>query len=213
MKPIRSSFTPKEWRIVQSCRTPRQVQRFLTSLVYNHEKNGKTCQSFRGVVRSETAHCLEAAITAAAILEQHGYPPLVLSMESQDDLDHVLYVYRHRGRWGAVGRSRDLGLHGRKPVFRTLRHLVMSYYDPYIDSTGRITAYALADLRDITRCNWRFSQRNVWKVERHLIDLPHTTLRVSSRRYQRMLKMYHEFRRRYPNKPVTHYSKTHLWVE
>ena len=99
------------------------------------------------MVRRRTAHCLEAALTAACILEQHGYPPLLLIFHSADNLDHILYVYRARDGWGSVARSRDPGLHGREPVFRSLRALAMSYYDEYIDFTGRLTAYATFDLR------------------------------------------------------------------
>ena len=80
------------------------------------------------------------------MLEQHGYPPLVLSFESIDELDHVIFVYRHRGRWGSVARSRDPGLHGRRPVFATPRALALSYVDPYVDFTGRVTGYAVVDL-------------------------------------------------------------------
>ena len=32
--------------------------------------------------------------TAAVILEQHGYPPTVMSLESVDGLDHVIFVYK-----------------------------------------------------------------------------------------------------------------------
>ena len=64
------------------------------------------------------AHCLEAALFAAVVLEQHGYPPLVLSFESIDHLDHVIFVYQQRGRWGSVARSRDPGLHGRRAGLR-----------------------------------------------------------------------------------------------
>ena len=42
--------------------------------------------------------------------------------------DHVVFVYRQNGRWGTVARSRDPGLHGRKPVFRSLRHVAQSYF-------------------------------------------------------------------------------------
>ena len=79
---------------------------------------GETLRSFRGVIRHGAAHCLEAAALAAAvIMEQHGRPPLVLSFESIDGLDHVIYVYQSRGLWGSVARSRDPGLHGRRAVF------------------------------------------------------------------------------------------------
>ena len=129
------------------------MQRYLNGLPYNTEPppGGETLRSFRGVVRPGTAHCLEAALAAAVILEQHGYPPLVLSFESIDKLDHVLFVYRENGRWGSVARSRDPGLHGRKPVFRTARALATSYFEPYVDFTGRITGYAVVDLRHAGR--------------------------------------------------------------
>src|SRR5439155_6997601 len=124
------------------------VQRYLNHLPYNLEPGGRATQrSFRGVVRHGCAHCLEAALFAAVVLEQHGYPPLVLSFESIDELDHVIFAYRRRGRWGSVGRSRDPGLHGRKPVFATPRGLALSYFDPYVDLTGRVEAFAMVDLR------------------------------------------------------------------
>ena len=67
------------------------MQRYLNALPYNTEPPPAraTLRSFRGVARRGTAHCLEAALFAATVLEQHGYPPLVISFESIDALDHV----------------------------------------------------------------------------------------------------------------------------
>ncbi|NIR41538.1 MAG: hypothetical protein GWN73_00765 [Actinobacteria bacterium] len=144
-------------------------------------------------MRTGSAHCLEAALAAATILECHGYPPLLLDLESRDRLDHVVFVFRHRGRWGAVGGSRDVGLAGRRPVFRSVEALVRSYYEPYIDLEARIVAFAVADLRDLGRYDWRLSPRHVWKVERFLIDLPHRRLRTDYRRYVRLRRRYREF--------------------
>ena len=84
----------------------------------------------------------------------------------------MLFVYRENGRWGSVARSRDPGLHGRKPVFRTARALALSYVEPYVDFTGRITGYAVVDLRMLGHYDWRLSERNVWKAERLLLELP-----------------------------------------
>lgn len=152
-------------------------------------------RSFRGVVRHRAAHCLEAALAAATILEFHGHPPLLLDLESRDKLDHVVYTFRQGRRWGAVGGSRDEGLWGRQPVFCSLEALARSYYEPYIDLSGRIVAYSLADLRDLGSYDWRFSPRHVWKVERFLIDLPHRRLVTDDRRYIRLRERYREFRR------------------
>ena len=196
------AFTTKERRIIEQHRTPEQVQRFLRQLPYNWELKGETLRSFRQVVRLNTAHCLEAALVAAVILEQHGYPPLVLSFESKDGIDHVIFVFRRRGRWGSVARSRDAGLHGRKPVFRGIRDLVWSYFDPYVDFTGRITGYQLVDLRVLGKYDWRLALTNIWKVENYLLELPHRKLRSSNRRYSRLLARFREYKRDHPNGPV-----------
>ena len=202
MTPNRSAFTRAERSLVESLRTPRAVQRWLRSLPYNWEKGGKTLRSFRSVAWLGTAHCLEAALAAAVVLEQHGYPPLLLSFESEDKLDHVLFLFRQDGRWGSVARSRDPGLHGRKPVFRSPRQLAASYREAYVDLTGRITGYAVADLRELDGYDWRLSPRNVWKVENWLVDYPHRSLPTPEGLYRRALDRYKRFRARFPDPEV-----------
>lgn len=210
--PGRKAFTRSEWDVIKAYRTPRQVQKFIRTFSYNREKQGETLRSFRSTLRHKTAHCLEAALVAATILEQHGYPPLLLDLESKDNLDHVLYAFRHGGRWGAVGQSRDLRLQGRKPLYRTLRHLVMSYVDPYVDEKGRIVGFGLADLRTLVKTDWRFSPRNVWSVEKALIRMPHRKLKSSDHRYEQVLRRYLAFKEKYPNRQVTFYSNRHQWM-
>jgi hypothetical protein len=164
-------------------------------------------------VATGTAHCLEAAISAATILEQHGYPPLLLSLESVDLLDHVLFLFRDNGRWGTVARSRDAGLHGRKPVFRTVRELVLTYVDPYVDLTGRVKGYGVGHLYDLGRYDWRLSRKNVWKVEKYLLGMPHKQYRMAERRYQEVLKRYRAYRAQHPRGPVVYYDSKPLWLE
>src|SRR3989304_10520453 len=137
--PDRNDFTGAEGQLIDTLRTPRQVQRFLRRFPYNWEK---TLRTFRGVVSVGRASCLEAVLVSATVLEQHGYPPLALDLESEDGLDHVLFIYQQEGRWGTVARSRDEGLHGRRPVFPTVRALVASYMDPYVDATGGLVGDA-----------------------------------------------------------------------
>jgi hypothetical protein len=181
---LRNAFTDKELRVIDALRTPRQVQKYLRRFPYNWEK---TLRTFRGVVASGRAHCLEAVLFAATVLEQHGYPALALDLESVDGLDHVLFIYRQDGRWGTVARSRDEGLHGRKPVFATVRALVDSYMDPYVDGSGRLKGFAVAHLDDLVNIDWRLGQTNVWSVEQALIVLEHQPIRMGEARFQRML--------------------------
>ena len=203
------NFTPVERRLIGRLRTPLAVQRFLNRLPYNTEPppDPATLRSFRGVVRSGTVYCLEAALAAAVILEQHGYWPLVLSLESIDQLDHVLFVYQSRGRWGSVARSRDPGLHGRRPVFRRLRDLALSYFDPYVDFTGCLKGYAAVDLRRLGEYDWRLSERNIWKVERVLLDEPHRPIRYSQRRVDRLRAKYFRYRREHGGRKPIYYDR------
>lgn len=213
--PDRSCFTRAERRVVDRLATPRAVQRYLNGLAYNTEPppGGPQQRTFRSVVATGMAHCLEAALTAAVILEQHGYPPTVMSLESIDGLDHVIFVYKTRTGWGSVARSRDPGLHGRKPLFRSLRDLALSYVEPYIDTTGCVRAYGMVDLRVLGRYDWRFSTGHVWKVERLLYEIPHTAIRVSPARVDRLRRRYFTFRRAHPGvKPVAYYDRS-TWTE
>jgi len=210
--PALEAFRPKERGIIERYRTPQQVQNFLRALPYNWERQRETLRTFRGVVKHWKAHCLEAALVAATVLEQHGYPPLLLDLESQDKLDHVLFLFRRRGRWGTVARSRDFGLHGRKPVFRTIRQLVMSYVDPYVDGSGRVVGYGVGDLRTIVRGHWRLSPGDMWEVERALIRMPHRALQSSDRRYEFMLRQFRAFRESHPMGPVNFYAGQSSWM-
>ncbi|HEY5538056.1 MAG TPA: hypothetical protein VIL58_00775 [Thermoplasmata archaeon] len=212
LPPGTDAFTRREWSLIQRLRTPEQVQRWLRSLPYNYEENGETLRTFRIVARLGTAHCLEAALCAAMIMEQHGYPPLLLDMESVDELDHVVFLFRRGGSWGTVAKSRDPGLFGRRPVFRSVRDLAWSYFDPYIDMTGRIIGYGILDLRTVRRVNWRTSEGNVWALERALISMQHRPLPSSDVRYERWHRRYREFKNRYPDRKPVYYLNRSVWL-
>jgi hypothetical protein len=208
------AFTARERRLIAQLRSPLAVQRYLNRLPYNQEPGGRaTLRSFRGVVRHGCAHCLEAALFAAVVLEQHGYPPQLLSFESTDQLDHVVFAYTHRGRWGSVARSRDPGLHGRRPVFTTPRALALSYADPYIDLTGCVTGYAIIDLRMMDDYDWRLADTNVWKVERVLLEYPHRRIRLSPRRVARLRERYRAFRSAFPDQKPMDDRGRDRWTE
>lgn len=212
MIPDKKFFTAKEWKLVQRLNTPAKVQRFFSRVPYHWENNGATMRSFREVMKGKEAHCLEAAVSAAVILEQHGYPPLLLDLESHDLLDHVIYVFKENGRWGSIARSRDIGLNGRKPVFRSVRDLAWSYFDPYVDFSGRLKGYALTSLYELGKYDWRFSPRKMTKIEDHLRAIPHTPLRSSERRYNKLLTRYQQYKKRYPDRTPVYYDSRPNWM-
>lgn len=213
VEPPSLRLSPVERRLVQELRTPGAVQRWLNELPYNTEPAGDTMRGFRGVVRTRTAHCLEAALFAATVLEQHRYPPLILGFESIDLLDHVIFVYRSPTGWGSVARSRDPGLHGRKPAFRTPRALALSYAEGYVDHTGRIKGYAVLDLRVLDPYDWRLSGNNLWKVEKLLIDWPHRRIESSDRLFRARHHRYRDFVRKNGYKPWKYFKGRERWTE
>jgi hypothetical protein len=212
MIPDKKDFTATEWKLIQRLNTPAKVQHYFSTLEYNRENNGGTLRSFRELVKSNEAHCLEAAVGAAVILEQHGYPPLLLDLESQDLLDHVVFVFKEKGRWGSIARSRDIGLHGRKPVFRSLRDLAWSYFDPFVDFTGRLKGYGLTNLYDLGAYDWRFSPRRMLKIEDHLRALPHKPLQSSDKRHQALLDRYRRYKKRFPDRTPSYYASRLTWM-
>ena len=208
----RLRLSATERRLIHRLRTPAAVQRWLNNLPYNTEPAGYTMRGFRGVVRTRTVHCLEATLFAATVLEQHGYPPLILGFESIDLLDHVIYVYRTNTGWGSVARSRDPGLHGRKPVFATPRALALSYAEGYVDHTGRIKGYAVLDLRVLDPYDWRLSDKNLWKVEQLLRDWPHRPIVSSDRLFRQRHRRYRDFIRNNGYKPWKFFKGRERWT-
>lgn len=205
-------LTTAETRLATQLTTPARVQAWLNELPYNTEPAGATQRSFRGVVSHGEAHCMEAALSAATLLELHGRAPLVMSLESVDLLDHVIFVYQTGTGWGSIARSRDPGLHGRRPVFRTLRDLALSYVEPYIDTTGRLKGYGLLDLRDVDPYDWRLSPRNVWHVEQRLIELPHRRIATSDARIARLRSRYLAFMATHPGFKPLYYRGQDRWM-
>ena len=131
---------------------------------------------------------------------------------SWDDLDHVVFLFREDGGWGSVAKSRDPGLFGRRPVFRTVRDLARSYFEGYVDHTGRINGYGVLDLRTLKGVDWRLSTRNVWAVQDALIRMPHRRLHMPDADYVYWHDRYERYRRRYPDRKPAYYPRKRRWL-
>src|SRR5580693_4221761 len=169
-------FTRAEMAVLSKLTTPEKIQRFLDDLGYNKEKGGATCRSPRRVLRDRTAHCMEGALLGAAALRFQGHPPLLLDLEAVQDDDHVLAIFRQRGYWGAVAKSNFSGLRYREPVYRTLRELVMSYFEHYYNLRREKTLRNYSrpvNLRRFDRIDWMTAEDDVWAVPEYLCTIAH----------------------------------------
>jgi hypothetical protein len=169
-------LTPGERRAFRRLSTPVKIQEFLDRIPYNLELAGETMRSPRRVLRDRTAHCFEGAILAAAALRMQGRPPLIVDLEAVRDDDHVLAVYRDRGLWGSVAISKFAGLRFREPIYRSVRELVLSYFEHYYNDAGEKTLRAYSrpvDLARFDRISWMTTEDDLWPVASYLAEIPH----------------------------------------
>ncbi|MEZ5283553.1 MAG: hypothetical protein R2712_01845 [Vicinamibacterales bacterium] len=125
----------------------------------------------------------------------------------------MIFVYRRGDASGSVARSRDPGLHGRRAVFGSLRELARSYVDPYVDYTGRLLGYGVANLATaMDGYDWRWSRRSVWKVEQMLIDWPHVKLPTSTTRYRWLAQRYRAYRESHDGRKPLYYDGRERWT-
>ena len=146
------SWTSDEKRFLKSLKDPDKIQDFLDSTEYNPKSE---CRSPSWVIRRRSAHCFEGALFAAATFQFNGYRPLVVDLKAHNDDDHVIAVFKKGKHWGAVAKSNFTTLRYREPVYRTLRELVMSYFDFYFNIAGEKSLRSYSVPLDLTIYNSR----------------------------------------------------------
>ena len=163
----------EEREIFAGLTTPASIQVFLDSIPYSAEARNRCPQS---VLRDRQAHCLDGGLFAAAALRRLGYPPLLVDLlpEPGTDDDHVLAIFQKYGRFGAVAKSNFTGLRFREPVYRSLRELVMSYFEDFfnVDGLKTLRYYTVPlNLESYDELSWMWSDVHLHKIEQHLAGL------------------------------------------
>jgi hypothetical protein len=144
----REVWTARERRVLDRLDRPDKIQKFLDALPYNTQDDSL---SPRRVMRERRAHCFGGALMAAAALRYHGYGARIVDLVAVRDDDHLLAVFQRRGLWGAVGKSNFVGLRFREPIFRSVRELVLSYFESYFNTRGEKTLRRYSRPIDLTR--------------------------------------------------------------
>jgi hypothetical protein len=167
------NWTKDEIRFLKAVSDPDKIQNFLDSIDYNPNYE---CRSPRWVIRKKSAHCFEGALLAAAALQFIGYRPLIVDMKSFNDDDHVIAVFKNDGHWGAVAKSNFTTLRFREPVYRSLRELVMSYFDFYFNIAGdkSLRSYSLPlDLSIYDSLQWTTTDNDLEYIGDKLEKIHH----------------------------------------
>jgi hypothetical protein len=157
-------WTAAETALFRRLDEPLKIQGWLNSIRYDPEPGTR---SPRWVIRERKANCFEGALFAAAALRQWGDPPLLVDMRSHNDDDHVLAVFRRNGGWGCIAKSNFTVLRFREPVYRTVRELMMSFFDVYFNAIGEKTlrAYSVPfALSRFDRMDWMTTDEDIGDI-------------------------------------------------
>lgn len=159
------ALNSQERHAMSELNSPVKIQAFLDSIPYSSEP---VYRCPLRVLRDRVAHCFDGAVFAAAALRGIGYPPLILDMipDGRDD-DHLLALYKQEGHWGAIAKSNFVGLRFREPIFRSLRELVLSYFEQYfnIEREKTLRGYTLPlNLKAFDRLNWMISDDSMERI-------------------------------------------------
>jgi hypothetical protein len=77
------------------------------------------------------------------------------------DDDHVLALYQIEGHWGALAKTNYINLGFREPVYKSLRELVMTYFEHYVNIHQRkvLSGYTRPiDASRYTHLNWAWDE-------------------------------------------------------
>jgi len=113
---------------------------------------------------------------AAAALRMIGYPPLIVDMEAKNDDDHVIAIFKDNDRWGAVAKSNTTLLRFREPVYKSLRELVMSYFEMYFNTKGykSLRTYSRpVNLARFDNRDWMTTDEDLEFIGDYLYKRPH----------------------------------------
>jgi len=172
-------FSEEELKVLSGLDTPKKIQDFLDGINYNLEEDGETCFSPRKVLREDKANCIEGALFAAAALRFHGHKPLILDLEAVRDEDHIIAVFKENDHWGSIAKSKFTGLTFREPIHKTIRELVLSYFEGYFNfyCEKTLRGYSLPiNLEKFDRMNWMTSEENLFFFEDYLKKVKHKRL-------------------------------------
>ncbi len=171
-KAFELALTKTERREWAQLTTPRKIQDFLDAIPYTNE-SGYRCPL--RVLRERVAHCFDGALFGATAMRRLGHPPLIVNMLANDqDDDHMLALYRRDGHWGAVAKSNFAGLRFREPVYRTLRDLVMSYFEQFynVERKKTLRSYTVPlNLKAFDKLNWMTSDGPLERIGKRLDEI------------------------------------------
>lgn len=163
----------KDWKFLKQFKKPIDIQSYLNDLKYNLEYVTK---SPKKVFTEQTANCFEGALFGAAALRVMGHKPLIVDFVAENDDDHVIAIYKENNCFGAVAKSNTTLLRFREPVYKSLRELVMSYFEFYFNTLGEKSLRTYSNpvnLSKFDKFNWMTTDKDLEFIGDYLYTIKH----------------------------------------
>ncbi|HIG94129.1 MAG: hypothetical protein QT05_C0048G0046 [archaeon GW2011_AR13] len=121
--------------VIKEIKTPKEATKYLTEfLSYKTDKEQygekNIYLSFKHIHKNEIDDCNGGALTAAALLSDDGYEPLVLTMlekggeKPNPSMGHIIFIYKKENKWGTLGINPS---DCQEPKYSSIEEIVQRY--------------------------------------------------------------------------------------
>ena len=144
------------------------------------EPDGETCTS--PLVHPAAQHGAPVSRGRSSLLSHlwmqgHRLPIMDLKT-TDDDVDHIVTLFKKGRCWGAITKTNHAVLRYREPIYRTVRELAASYFHEYFLPNGKKTLRSYSTPFDLARysADWITSDTDLWALEKAIDRSPHRPL-------------------------------------
>lgn len=174
---IRSLVGESAYAVLESCDTPEKVQTYIdTRITYDPYREDR---SVLQVINDGRGECYNGALFGVACLLVAGYKTSIIELYARDgDEEHILAVYKKGKYYGCVAQSKYLGLKSRRPMYSSIRDLVVSYMEYYFGYDGRYSLQSYTSLFPLGKYQgkWLTDSEVVVQIGKDLRNGMHHTL-------------------------------------
>jgi hypothetical protein len=162
--------------------SPAKIQDYIGTLRERRIRDNPIIRCPRRIVATGTASCIEGALVAAVLLKKAGYTPYLLDLKvsphNDNDLDHVVTLFKKDGYWGAVSKTYHAVLRYREPIYKSVRELAMSYFHEYFTSDGKKNLRSFSKPFSLGRygSSWIDTDEDLYFIALDLDASPHTQI-------------------------------------
>ena len=170
---LKTHFTPAELKLIDGLDTPEKIQNFIDG--ENGYDTEREDRSVKEVVADRRGECYNGALLATFCLLCHGTHASVLEVLARDDEEHILCLYKQKGKFGSIAQSKFLGLKGRNPMYDTVRDLIVSYQEFFFAWDGRFSLDSYTNPIDLKKYDmkWVYDPKTVVQMGKDLRQAKH----------------------------------------